>query len=209
MSYLPIRDIRIRTARLELRLPDLELLDELAAVADAGIHPPEEMPFGVPWTDSPSPGRGTVQFHLRQLADWNPKSWSFNPVVLDRGRVVGTQGISASDFAVTRDFSTGSWLGAAHQGRGIGKEMRAAILHFGFVGLGAQTANSSAFRDNLASLAVSRSLGYAANGERSRARRGACAQFLELRLTRERWQLAARPEVQIEGLEPCLEWFLG
>lgn len=209
VRHLPICDIRIRTARLQLRLPDLELLDELASLAAEGIHPPETMPFGVPWTDQPSPRleRATVQWNLLQMATWRPESWSFNPVVIHAGRVVGTQGISATDFAVTRSFRTGSWLGRAHQGRGLGREMRAAILEFGFALLGALVALSAAFHDNRASLEVSRALGYEENGTLVVERRGLPAQQVSLRLSRERWENSDRPEIQVEGVERCLDFF--
>jgi len=209
VRHLPILDIRIRTERLELRLPDLDLLDELATLAAAGVHPPETMPFDTPWTDQPTPAleRGTVQWNLLQLATWRPEAWSFNPVVLQGGRVVGTQGISAAHFSVARTFNTGSWLGIAHQGQGIGREMRAAILHFGFVSLGARVALSAAFRDNLASLRVSQVLGYQENGEMPVERRGLVAEHVGLRLTRERWELSDRPEVEVEGMERCRDYF--
>lgn len=209
MSLLPIFDIRIRTKRIELRLPDLRLLDELASLAAAGIHPPDRMPFSVPWTDQPSPQleRSAVQWNLLQLANWRPEAWSFNPVVLVEGRVVGTQGISATDFAVTRAFKTGSWLGQAHQGQGLGREMRAAILHFGFASLGGSVAMSAAFRDNAASLAVSRSLGYLENGELVAVRRGMLAEQVALRLRRDQWEQTERPQVVVEGLEACRDLF--
>ncbi|MGA8427262.1 MAG: GNAT family N-acetyltransferase, partial [Candidatus Dormiibacterota bacterium] len=126
MRHLPILDIRIRSPRLELRLPDLEMLDELASLAAAGIHPAETMPFAVPWTDQPSPEleRATVRFHLLQLATWSPLAWSFNPVVLYQGKVIGSQGINSTNFVVTRSVTTGSWLGRAYQGQGLGREMR-------------------------------------------------------------------------------------
>ncbi len=206
---LPIFDIRIRTRRLELRLPDLDLLDELAELAGKGIHPPEAMPFAVPWTDLPSPEleRATVQWNLLQLGNWRPDSWSFNPVVLHSGKVVGTQGISATAFGVTRVFRTGSWLGIAHQGQGMGREMRAAILHFGFVCLGGKVAESAAFRDNSASIGVSRSLGYRENGEFIVDRRGRPADQVGLRLTREQWEGTDRPDVSVEGAERSLGLF--
>lgn len=209
MSLLPIFDIRIRTKRIELRLPDLRLLDELASLAAAGIHPPDRMPFSVPWTDQPSPQleRSAVQWNLLQLANWSPEAWSFNPVVLVEGRVVGTQGISATDFAVTRAFKTGSWLGQAHQGQGLGREMRAAILHFGFASLGGSVAMSAAFRDNAASLAVSRSLGYLENGDLVAVRRGMLAEQVALRLRRDQWEQTERPQVVVEGLEACRDLF--
>src|SRR5205085_1357591 len=51
----PLFDLRLRTGNLELRLPTDDDLVALVAVARGGIHPPEEMPFGVAWTDAPSP----------------------------------------------------------------------------------------------------------------------------------------------------------
>lgn len=209
MRHLSLFDIRIRTERLELRLPDLELLDELATLAAQGVHPPETMPFGVPWTDLPPPEleRGVVRWNLLQLGSWRPEAWSFNPVVLHAGQVVGSQGISADGFAATRTFKTGSWLGLGHQGQGIGREMRAAILHFGFVCLGAKVAESAAFRDNPASLAVSRSLGYVENGESVVERRGLAAAQVDWRLTRERWEVTDGPAVTVEGVDRCLDFF--
>jgi RimJ/RimL family protein N-acetyltransferase len=209
VRHLPILDIRIRSPRLELRLPDLEMLDELASLAGAGIHPPETMPFGEPWTDLPSPEleRATVRWHLLRLATWSPLAWNFNPVVLYQGKVIGSQGINSTNFVVTRSVTTGSWLGRAYQGQGLGREMRAAILEFGFSGLGAQVALSAAFRDNAASLAVSRSLGYQDNGEAIVERRGRPAEQIHLRLTRERWERRDRPLVELEGVELCREFF--
>jgi RimJ/RimL family protein N-acetyltransferase len=209
MRYLPILDIRIRSPRLELRIPDLEMLDELAGLAGAGIHPPETMPFAVPWTDQPSPEleRATVRWHLLQLATWSPLAWSFNPAVLYHGKVIGSQGINSTNFVVTRRFTTGSWLGRAYQGQGLGREMRAAILEFGFSGLGAQAALSAAFGDNPASLGVSRSLGYEDNGEAIVERRGLPAEQVHLRLTRERWERSDRPQVELDGVEVCKEFF--
>jgi RimJ/RimL family protein N-acetyltransferase len=209
MRHLPIFDIRIRSPRLELRLPDLDMLDELATLAAAGIHPPETMPFAVAWTDQSSPEleRATVRWHLLQLASWSPLAWSFNPVVLYQGNVVGSQGINSTNFVATRSVTTGSWLGRAYQGQGLGREMRAAILEFAFSGLGAQAALSGAFSDNAASLGVSRALSYEHSGEVIVQRRGLPAEQIRLRLSRARWEQSARPQVELEGLEACREFF--
>ena len=43
--------LRLRTPRLELRLGSHEELVELGQLAESGIHPPEEMPFAIAWTD--------------------------------------------------------------------------------------------------------------------------------------------------------------
>lgn len=153
-QHWPLYGLRLRTPRLELRLPDLELLDELASVAADGVHAPDEMPFTVPWTAVPPEERGKVVFQhvLSTVADWSVRDWALSLAVLCEGRVVGRQDLMARDFAVTGQVSTGSWLGLAHQGRGIGTEMRAAVLHLAFAGLGARTAVSAAMTDNPRSL---------------------------------------------------------
>ncbi len=120
---------------------------------------------------------------------------------------VGVQDISSRDFVVTRSVNTGSWLGQRYQGRGIGTEMRAAILHFAFAGLGAELANSGAFEDNPASLRVSKKLGYDENGSRTRNREGHAAREVVLAMRRQRWQAQRRTDIEIESLEACLDWF--
>jgi RimJ/RimL family protein N-acetyltransferase len=204
--YWPLFDLRIRTPRLELRVPDDACLIELAGVAAAGIHPRGTMPFSSPWTDRASPEleRGLFQWHWRAWADWQPANWRLSFTVLEAGRVVGIQALAAQHFAILRTVDTGSWLGLAHQGRGIGTEMRAAVLHFAFAGLGAVVARSAAFADNVASLTVSRSLGYVPDGEELAVRRGTADRHVRLRLDRELWEPGRRHDIVLEGLGPCL-----
>jgi RimJ/RimL family protein N-acetyltransferase len=205
----PLFDLRIRTQRLELRLPtEVELL-ELAAIAASGIHPPEEMPFAVAWTDRPSPAfeRGFFQYHWGTRAQWQPEKWTLDLGVWEDGRLVGMQGVSASDFATLRTVSTGSWLGIAFQGRGIGKEMRSAVLGLAFDHLGADVATSGSFVDNPASAGVSRALGYEENGRDRLAPRGSARELIRYRMTREQWQARQRPEIEVTGLDRALELF--
>jgi RimJ/RimL family protein N-acetyltransferase len=202
--YWPFFDLRIRTPRLELRYPDDDDACALAALAALGVHPPELMPFTIPWTRAEPPAleRQSLQFLWRCRADLAPEQWTLPLVVVEDGRVVGNQTVSAKDFPVIRTVETGSWVGQAHQGRGIGKEMRAAVLHLAFAGLNAARANSGAFEDNAASIAVSRALGYADDGTDVHNREGASARQLRFRLDRDAW--ARRDDIAIEGLEACL-----
>jgi len=78
-----------------------------------------------------------------------------------------------------------------YQGYGWGTEMRAAILLFAFDYLGAQRAQSTAFEDNAASRAVSRTLGYWPDGIMVEARRGQPATVLRLVTTPERFRRPA------------------
>ena len=70
---MSIRAIRLRTARLELRLANPAELVALGELAVAGIHPPEEMPFGVAWTDDVTV-ESFVAHHGERLAAWRPTS---------------------------------------------------------------------------------------------------------------------------------------
>jgi RimJ/RimL family protein N-acetyltransferase len=208
-QWWPLSGLRLLTPRLELRLPTDNDLDDLASLAAAGVHDPGMQPFAFPWTDvSPAErARGTMQYHWSQRAAWKPDKWTLDLIVVHGGAVVGTQGMSGTDFAIVREVGTGSWLGQAHQGRGIGTEMRAAVLHLAFAGLGARFATSGAFTDNLASQGVSRKLGYTDDGIERQVSRGQPAAVRRLRLDRETWQATHSLPVSIRGLEPCLPMF--
>jgi RimJ/RimL family protein N-acetyltransferase len=208
-QWWPLAGLRLTTPRLELRPPTGGDLTELAGLAASGVHDPAEQPFLIPWTDAApvDRARSTLQYQWSQQAHWEASKWSLDLVVVQDGTVVGTQAISAADFAILREVATGSWLGLAHQGRGIGTEMRAAVLHLAFAGLGARYATSGAFTDNVASQRVSRKLGYVDDGIERQVRRGQPATLLRLRLDRETWQQTRRVPVEISGLEACLAMF--
>jgi RimJ/RimL family protein N-acetyltransferase len=208
-SFWPLADLRLRTPQVELRWPSLADLDELADLAAAGVHDPGTMPFAVPWTDAgpAERARSVLQFHWAQWAAWQPTNWQLNMVVVRNGTVVGTQGISAAQFAIRREVGTGSWLGREYHGQGIGTQMRAAILSLAFEGLRAEYATSGAFEDNAASLRVSHKLGYRDDGIEVHAIRGRPAVTLRLRVDRKAWQAAQSVPVEISGLAPCLADF--
>ncbi|GAA3876378.1 GNAT family N-acetyltransferase [Streptomyces sedi] len=205
IDHWPLAGLRLRTPRLELRLPDDEDLARMAELAAEGVHPPEEMPFLVPWTDRPPHEQrlATIQHHWAARASLAPERWALNLAVLADGELVGTQELAARDFAVLRETSSGSWLGLPHQGRGIGTEMRAAVLELAFAGLGAEQSVSGAMEDNAASLRVSAKLGYEDDGVARLVVRGRPVTERRLRLTRERWLARRRTPVEITGLEPC------
>ena len=208
--FWPLFDLRIFTPRLELRYPTDDDIVKLAELAGNGVHDQDVMmPFSEPWTRQTSPWleRGTLQYYWLRRAHWTPTNWEFPCVVLSEGVIVGAEEIMADDFAIRRLIATGSWVGRAHQSRGIGKEMREAILHLAFVGLGADWVLSGALEDNLASLSVSRALGYREHGEEMRVREGKGVRLIRMRLSREGWAEARRDDIKLENLEPCLELF--
>ncbi len=205
--HWPMTALRLRTPMLELRFPSQADLDDLVDVALDGVHDPDVMPFTVAWTDARRSELpfNTLQYHWGLWAAWTPERWRLNMVTVRDGEVVGTQELAADDFAVKRETGSGSWIGRRYQGQGIGTEMRAAILHLSFAGLGARCAISGAYHDNAASLAVSRKLGYSADGIRLENRRGEPATQVRLRLPRADWR--RRDDITIEGLAPCLPYF--
>ena len=165
------------------------------------------MPFGVPWTDdiqTPGALERFLSFQWTSRGAISPAHWAIGFVVLADGRIVGCQELNADDFASTRSVASGSWLTASAQGRGIGVEMRAAVLHLAFAGLGALEALTSAWEDNVASQRVSLRLGYEHEGQTLLARRGVPTPHLRFRLTREAWQRNHRAGIELHHLAPCL-----
>jgi len=205
----PLFGLWVQTPRLTLSYPTDADLGTLNALVNQGIHEPSVMPFDTPWTDEPPEIRPqhSLQFYWGMRANWKPTNWHLTMMVKEGDVVVGAQAMLATDFAVKRQVGTGSWVGQGYQGRGIGKEMRAAILHLAFAGLGAKRATSGAFEDNAASLAVSRALGYVENGDDIGAPRGTPVRQIRLLLTREAWEKKRRDDIQIHGLERCLPMF--
>ena len=198
----------VRTPLLELRLPTDDELIVLARLAGEGIHDPGWMPL-MGWTDQPSPQleRGVLYWHWGRRGDWMPSAWNYNPVAFVDGEVVGTQGMYANDFGKLRVVNTGSWLGRRFQGRGLGKEMRAAVVDLAFAGLGALEARSGFWHDNVPSRRVSERLGYEPVGERWVLRRDQPDREIEVRLRREVWEARRRDDIELVGLHPCLELF--
>ncbi|MFC0432677.1 GNAT family N-acetyltransferase [Kutzneria buriramensis] len=201
-DHFPLLGLRLRTPRLELRLPSSEELGELADLAVEGIHDADVTPFPTAWALQ-SPGEvalRVLQDHWQSLAAWSPRDWTLRLAVFLDGVVVGQQRISGRDFAITRQVETGSWLGKRYQGRGIGTEMRTAVLHLAFAGLDAEEAVSLTFAGVDASMAVSRKLGYEPNGVDRYVIDGKLTMDYRMRLTREAWRQAP---VTIDGLDGC------
>ena len=205
----PLFDLSIRSARLELRLPTDDELVELAAVAKAGIHPPDEMPFAVAWSTMPSPQfeRNFVKHHWAMRAEWSPDDWTLNLGTFLGGRLIGSQGFAGRRFAIHRAIATGSWLGQPFQGHGYGKEMRAAVLAFAFDHLGALRAESDAFLSNPQSNAVSRSLGYIENGLAWAAPQDRPVPTQRFLMTAEQWRSRPRDPIEVTGLDGCRDLF--
>jgi RimJ/RimL family protein N-acetyltransferase len=204
----PLFDLRIRTARLELRSPTDADLMALVQVALRGVHDPTVMPFAFAWTDLASPEfeRSFLRYMWGTRASWTPDDWKLPLAVVHAGKPIGVQELAAAAFASRRAVETGSWLGATSQGQGFGTEMRAAALHLAFDGLGATSAHSGALEGNDASRRVSEKLGYAPNGVGVLSPRGRPVEQQRYLLRREDWHAELYPGT-IEYLDVCRSMF--
>jgi len=205
----PFYALRLTTGDLELRYPTEAELPGFAEIIERGIHPPDEMPFGIAWTDLPAARRNleSYQWWMGSRGRWSPDDWTLTFGVWEAGRAVGFQDLRGHEFPRYRTVASGSWLGLEFQRRGIGKLMRQAVLGLAFDHLGAQVAETEAFIDNPASNKVSLGVGYEANGFGQLAPRGVPRPTQRFRLTLEGWRARPRPALRVEGLEACLHMF--
>ncbi|MFZ4518553.1 MAG: GNAT family N-acetyltransferase [Microthrixaceae bacterium] len=220
--HWPLWDLWVRTPRLELRpVREAEMAD-LVGVIDAGLHDPATMPFALPFTDEEPVrrARDSYRFWFSTWANWSPEAWHLVLVAYETApddggpaRCVGCQSLRADAFARLGVVGSGSFLGLEHQGRGLGREMRAAVLTLAFDGLGARRAETEAYDDNVASIRVTEWAGYRPNGDGIVARRDASARVAKFALDRADWDArrAADPPVPVvtfDGLSPAaLEMF--
>lgn len=203
----PPAGLRAVAGDLELRWIDDALLADLAELAARGVHAPDSMPFSVPWTrGTPEEvARSVLTYQWGARADVGPSRLRLELAVVLDGEPVGIQAAGGENWAVLRQVETGSWLGAQHQGLGIGSRMRALMLELLFDGLGAAVVRSAAFTDNAASNAVSRRVGYLDDGEDRLVREGAVAIARRYVLARERWLAVRAANLEMLGAPVLLE----
>lgn len=203
----PLYDLMVRTPRLTLRYAsDADLQSLAGSRAGMVLHPGEE-PFdgdSTSYMSGPEAQWKAMAGERTARAKTSPDWWHLSFPVLVDGQLVGQQNITGVDFRELRTVTSFSFLARSHQGQGLGREMRAAVLHLAFAGIGAERAESDGFADNAASIGVSRALGYAPNGTMLAPRPSGSSLMLRFLLTRERWQQIRRSDIEIRGLAPCL-----
>jgi RimJ/RimL family protein N-acetyltransferase len=203
--YPPL-NVEVRTPRLALVGATDERLGQLIPMVRAGVADSDPPAFNDPvslYEDSPGREWQWLRSVWAGRARVDPSFWRLHFVVTVDGEPVGMQDLIGIEFAKFGVVSTFSWLGTGHRRRGIGAEMRHAVLHLAFAGLAAREATSHAFLDNSASNRISVRLGYRPNGTTWATRRGQPALMQRWRLTRDGWDRIRRDDIQLSGVEEC------
>jgi RimJ/RimL family protein N-acetyltransferase len=207
MKNYPLLDVRVSTPALELRMATDDLLDELAELVRAGKTHAEPPPYDDPMSFyEPDPDVRVARWLRsiwRRRGEVGPDAWRLYFVVMVDGRPVGEQTLTGVTFAALGTVTTFSWLSTDERGRGLGHEMRAAVLQLAFGGLGAKEASSDAFVDNHGSIAISRGLGYEPNGFEWATRQGEPALLQRWRLTRAAWEHRRRSDIELHHVDAC------
>jgi RimJ/RimL family protein N-acetyltransferase len=205
-SYPPL-NVQVHTPRLSLLGARDELLDQLIPIIRRGVATEPPWPFDDPFTlykDNPEREWAWLRAIWSGRGRVNDTYWRLYFVVVVDGVAVGMQDLIGSEYPSFGRVTSFSWLDPDVRGRGLGKEMREAILHLAFEGIGAREAGSDAFVDNHASNRVSEAVGYERNGIDWATRRGEPAELTRWRLTRERWARNRRDDIELVGVPECL-----
>jgi RimJ/RimL family protein N-acetyltransferase len=184
-----------------------ELLERLVPVVRKGVATEPPWPFDDPmslYADSPDREWRWLRGIWAGRARVDHSFWRLYFVVMLDGEPVGMQDVIGVDFTAFRTVTTFSWLSPDVRRRGLGREMRQAILHLAFDGLGARRAESEAFADNPASNRVSAALGYQPNGLNWATRRDEPADLNRWLLPRDRWLPTRRDDITLMGVQECL-----
>jgi RimJ/RimL family protein N-acetyltransferase len=203
----PLFDLAVTTPRLTLRYATDDDLQTLAGFRSGRVLRAGQEPFD---GDSSFYAEGDGALRRALVGEWgargrtSPEWWHLSFAAVTDGEVIGQQNITAADFPTLRTVNSFSFLELDRQGQGLGKEMRRAVLHLAFDGLGALRAESDAFADNTSSIGVSLSLGYRDNGTMLAPRPSGPALMLRFVMTGEEWGRVPHDDITIRGLDGAL-----
>jgi len=206
--YWPLFDLRLHTPDLLLRpmteADRLEVADRLPP--DLELDPARTRYPGL--TDQTERGIAAFQGYWKAYGTWTPDSWNLPFAVCHGDALIGSQSLEGDKFPLLREVDSSSFLFPEWRGKGFGKQMRMAVLALAFDYLAAESAITSAWHDNHASIGVTRALGYEPNGTSRHPRDDGVDRMVHFVLSRERWlRLDHSRHVRAEQVEPCLPLF--
>lgn len=138
-DFYPPLNLKVITPRLELHGATDELLAQLLPIVRDGVVGQHPYPFDDPmslYEDNPLRERKWLQAIWRGRGNVRPGSWRLYFVILLGGQAVGMQDLIGVDFDTCRTVTSFSWLAPSARQQGLGREMRAAVLHLAFEGFG-------------------------------------------------------------------------
>jgi len=207
MSSFPPFDVVVSTPRLELRGATDDLLEQLVPAVRAGKANADPPPWDDPHSFYESNPELRVQGWLRGI--WRGRGtvrsdfWRLYFVVIVDDEPIGMQDLIGDQFDTFGTVESSSWVSSDARQRGIGTEMRSAILHLAFEGLGAKEAHSTAAVANGASNRISELLGYERNGSSWATHQGLPMLGQRWQLVREAWMDRRRDDITMTGIEAC------
>ena len=207
MEHLwPLHGIRLVTPDLTLTVMTEADLAAVLSVLPADV---EQSPHATTYAglDREANRRAVaLQGYWRALGLWSPGDWMLPFVVRRDGGIIGVQWLEGPDYLTDHTVDSSSWLVTAERGRGFGRQMRVAVLDLAFGPLCAEAAISSAVTANVASLGVSRSLGYRSTHTSVLPHSGAVLQHV--RLDRADWRDGvAAGTTSVENADAALPYF--
>ena len=117
-------------------------------IAGVGVHDVygDDVPeHAFPWVFHNSP-QSSAQHRWFNRANLSSEEWSLDFLVTTGDEPIGVVDMRSSDFAHTREVSTGSWVFHRFQGQGFGTLVRHAVAQFCFDHLGAARLRAAAGR---------------------------------------------------------------
>ena len=206
--FWPLFDLQITTPDLVLRPKTEADARQMAERLPPGLELDPSLPRQPFGDEHTARGATVYQGYWRMMGAWTPESWALSFVVFHGDDLIGSQTLEGDRFLELRVVDTASFLYPEWRGKGLGKQMRRAVLALAFGELGAEWAITSAWEDNAASLGVTRSIGYEPNGLSRHAHEGKVGMLAHFRLTRERWlESNGAAGIAISGFAPCRPLF--
>lgn len=151
--------------------------------------------------------RRLVQSIWRHRGCWSIDDWALDFGVWRGNEPLGIQTLEGAEFMQERTVDSASWIAKPFRGKGFGIQARALVLAFAFEQLGAEKAITSAVVTNLASLGVSRRLGYRDAGIRPHDTGDGVVDLQHLVMTRSAWDERQRTTPTVNGFGPCRPFF--
>jgi RimJ/RimL family protein N-acetyltransferase len=198
--------VQVHAPTLSLLGASDALLERLVPIVRKGVATEPPWPFDDPmslYKESPEREWSWLRGIWSGRGKVSESFWRLYFVVVLDGEPVGMQDLIGQEFSDFGTVTTFSWLSPDVRRRGLGREMRQAVLHLAFDGFGAREAESEAFFDNHASNRVSAALGYQPNGVNHATRRGEAAELNRWRLTRDQWLPTRRSDITLVGVPEC------